>query len=94
MYGEAMMSLYGGQAEYLPLPAVRHLLMPRWLTHLGALGLFSVAVFDSSVVPVTLPGSGKGMTEESITATENSPSAPRCVSQCGIREGFTRSACD
>ena len=51
------MSLYGGQAEYLPLPAVRHLLMPRWLTHLGALGLFSVAVFDSSVVPVTLPGS-------------------------------------
>jgi membrane protein YqaA with SNARE-associated domain len=31
--------------------------VPHWLTHLGALGLFTVAVFDSSLVPVTLPGS-------------------------------------
>jgi membrane protein YqaA with SNARE-associated domain len=31
--------------------------MPRWLTHLGALGLFSVAVVDSSVIPLPLPGS-------------------------------------
>lgn len=31
--------------------------MPHWLTHLGALGLFTVAVFDSSLVPITLPGS-------------------------------------
>jgi membrane protein YqaA with SNARE-associated domain len=35
----------------------RHLLMPRWLTHLGALGLFSVAVVDSSPIPLPLPGS-------------------------------------
>ena len=31
--------------------------MPHWLTHLGALGLFTVAVFDSSMIPLTLPGS-------------------------------------
>ncbi len=32
-------------------------LMPHWLTHFGALGLFSVAVIDSSVIPLPLPGS-------------------------------------
>jgi membrane protein YqaA with SNARE-associated domain len=32
-------------------------LAPYWLTHLGALGLFSVAVIDSSVIPLPLPGS-------------------------------------
>jgi len=31
--------------------------MPHWLTHLGALGLFSVAVVDSSFIPLPLPGS-------------------------------------
>lgn len=33
------------------------LVVPHWLTHLGALGLFSVAVVDSSVIPLPLPGS-------------------------------------
>jgi membrane protein YqaA with SNARE-associated domain len=32
-------------------------LMPRWLTHMGALGLFSVAIVDSSPIPLPLPGS-------------------------------------
>jgi membrane protein YqaA with SNARE-associated domain len=32
-------------------------LVPQWLPHLGALGLFFVAVVDSSVVPLVLPGS-------------------------------------
>jgi len=32
-------------------------LAPRWLTHFGAVGLFSVAVVDSSVIPLPLPGS-------------------------------------
>jgi membrane protein YqaA with SNARE-associated domain len=32
-------------------------LLPHWLTHLGALGLLSIAVVDSSVVPLPLPGS-------------------------------------
>ena len=31
--------------------------VPFWLTHLGAFGLFSVSVVDSSVVPLPLPGS-------------------------------------
>jgi membrane protein YqaA with SNARE-associated domain len=31
--------------------------MPHWLTHLGLLGLFSVAVIDSSIIPLPLPGS-------------------------------------
>jgi membrane protein YqaA with SNARE-associated domain len=32
-------------------------LMPHWLIHLGALGVFAVAVIDSSVIPLPLPGS-------------------------------------
>lgn len=31
--------------------------LPHWLLHLGALGLFFVAVVDSSVIPLPLPGS-------------------------------------
>jgi membrane protein YqaA with SNARE-associated domain len=31
--------------------------MPHWLTHLGTLGLFLVAVLDSSVIPLPIPGS-------------------------------------
>jgi membrane protein YqaA with SNARE-associated domain len=38
-------------------PAIHHSPMPHWLTHLGALGLFSVAVVDSSPIPLPLPGS-------------------------------------
>jgi membrane protein YqaA with SNARE-associated domain len=34
-----------------------HPVIPHWLTHLGVLGLFSVAVVDSSVLPLPLPGS-------------------------------------
>ena len=37
-------------------PATHHSLMPHWLTHLGGLGLFSVAVVDSSPIPLPLPG--------------------------------------
>ncbi len=39
------------------MPALHRSLMPHWLTHLGALGLFSVAVVDSSPIPLPLPGS-------------------------------------
>jgi membrane protein YqaA with SNARE-associated domain len=38
-------------------PRLHHALMPHWLTHLGGLGLFAVAVVDSSVIPLPLPGS-------------------------------------
>jgi membrane protein YqaA with SNARE-associated domain len=40
-----------------PAPQVHSSPLPHWLTHLGALGLFSVAVIDSSVIPLPLPGS-------------------------------------
>jgi membrane protein DedA with SNARE-associated domain len=40
-----------------PTAPVHHPLIPRWLTHLGSLGLFAVAVIDSSVIPLPLPGS-------------------------------------
>ncbi|MGA9072103.1 MAG: VTT domain-containing protein [Terracidiphilus sp.] len=40
-----------------PAPTLHTGLAPYWLTHLGALGLFSVAVIDSSVIPLPLPGS-------------------------------------
>ena len=36
---------------------VHHAVMPFWLTHLGVPGLFFVAVVDSSVIPLPLPGS-------------------------------------
>lgn len=40
-----------------PAPLSQQPLAPSWLTHLGALGLFFVAVVDSSVIPLPLPGS-------------------------------------
>ncbi len=34
-----------------------HSLLPHWLTHLGGLGLFTVAAIDSSPIPLAIPGS-------------------------------------
>jgi membrane protein YqaA with SNARE-associated domain len=50
-------SIFAPPPPKLTVPRVSHALAPRWLTHLGALGLFSVAVIDSSVIPLPLPGS-------------------------------------
>jgi membrane protein YqaA with SNARE-associated domain len=36
---------------------VHHSPLPHWLTHLGGLGLFAVAVVDSSPIPLAIPGS-------------------------------------
>jgi membrane protein YqaA with SNARE-associated domain len=44
-------------AVQLPAASMQKSLMPHWLAHLGMLGLFSVAVIDSSVIPLPLPGS-------------------------------------
>lgn len=38
-------------------PRAHHVLIPHWLTHLGTLGIFSVAVVDSSIIPLPIPGS-------------------------------------
>ncbi len=51
------MSVYFQNPAQTLLLRVDHSLAPHWLTHLGAFGLFSVAVVDSSVVPLPLPGS-------------------------------------
>src|ERR1035441_6286326 len=50
------MSMFVRQPVQSPAPIVHQPLAPRWLTHLGALGLFSVAVVDSSVIPLPIPG--------------------------------------
>jgi membrane protein YqaA with SNARE-associated domain len=51
------MSVLVQQPIQSPAPLLHQPLAPYWLTHLGALGLFSVAVTDSSVIPLPLPGS-------------------------------------
>ena len=38
-------------------PRQHHRLLPPWLAHLGGLGLFAVAIVDSSIIPLPLPGS-------------------------------------
>lgn len=45
------------QPAQLRVPLAHQPLIPRWLTHFGATGLFCVAVIDSSVIPLPLPGS-------------------------------------
>jgi membrane protein YqaA with SNARE-associated domain len=45
------------QVAQLIAPREHHSLMPQWLTHLGGVGLFAVAIIDSSIVPLPLPGS-------------------------------------
>jgi membrane protein YqaA with SNARE-associated domain len=45
------------QVARLIAPREHHTLMPHWLTHLGSLGLFVVAIVDSSIIPLPLPGS-------------------------------------
>ena len=51
------MSVFVQQRAPSSVTLAHRSLMPHWLTHLGFLGLFSVAVVDSSVIPLPLPGS-------------------------------------
>ena len=51
------MNLFIGQPAHPPAAQVHHPALPHWLTHLGPLGLFAVAVFDSSPIPLPIPGS-------------------------------------
>lgn len=37
-------------------PRARHVLLPHWLIHLGPPGLFAVAIVDSSIIPLPIPG--------------------------------------
>ena len=54
---ELSMSVFVQQPAQIPAAHAQSSLAPYWLMHLGALGLFFVAVGDSSVVPLTVPGS-------------------------------------
>jgi membrane protein YqaA with SNARE-associated domain len=38
-------------------PAPHKHLIPLWLVHLGALGVFGVSLIDSSIIPLPIPGS-------------------------------------
>jgi len=51
------MNFFAGVPPQHATPPVRSSLLPLWLTHLGALGLFAVVVVDSFVIPLPLPGS-------------------------------------
>ncbi|MFY9936867.1 MAG: VTT domain-containing protein [Silvibacterium sp.] len=42
---------------FAPQHARHKHLVPHWLIHLGALGVFVVAVIDSSIIPLPVPGS-------------------------------------
>jgi membrane protein YqaA with SNARE-associated domain len=44
-------------AGFFLAPHAHGSLMPHWLTHLGAPGLFFVAIADSSPIPLPIPGS-------------------------------------
>jgi membrane protein YqaA with SNARE-associated domain len=51
------MSSFVQHAAKLRVAQAHFAILPHWLTHMGMLGLFSVAVIDSSVIPLPLPGS-------------------------------------
>jgi membrane protein YqaA with SNARE-associated domain len=51
------MSLFIQHPAQFPAPHPPPSLAPHWLMHLGVLGLFFVAVIESSVIPLPLPGS-------------------------------------
>lgn len=40
-----------------PVTRARRSLIPHWLIHLGALGVFALAIVDSSIIPLPIPGS-------------------------------------
>src|ERR1035441_6587736 len=54
IFAPSQAKIVAPRLHHLPVP---RLLMPHWLTHLGALGLFFVAIIDSSVIPLPIPGS-------------------------------------
>ena len=51
------MRTFARDAVLLLAPPHHHSMIPHWITHLGAPGVFFVAVFDSSFIPLPLPGS-------------------------------------
>jgi membrane protein YqaA with SNARE-associated domain len=56
-------------------------LMPRWLMHLGAFGLFLVAIVDSSPIPLPIPGSTDLLL---LLLVSHSGSIPWLLASCAI----------
>lgn len=50
------METFINPSAQIATPGVQHGPMPHWFMDFGALGLFSVAVVDSSILPILLPG--------------------------------------
>ena len=50
------MSIILRQSATLAASGLHQAPVPHWLSHLGALGLFSVAMIDSSIIPLPVPG--------------------------------------
>ena len=50
------MSTFAPLPPAVSIPRVHHFLVPHWILQLGPLGLFLVAVVDSSVIPLPIPG--------------------------------------
>lgn len=75
------MSLYVAQSAQAHLPQAHTTLMPRWLLHFGAFGLFSVAIVDSSVIPLPLPGSTDLLL---LVLVSHSGSTPWLLASCAI----------
>ena len=57
MQDQACINILIRQLARLLAPRMHHSSMPYWLAHPGALGLFSVAVIDPSVIPLPPRGS-------------------------------------
>ena len=51
------MNFSRAQLVHVAAPRPHRALVPHWLAHLGAVGLFPVAVLDSSIIPLAIPGS-------------------------------------
>jgi len=75
------MNPFTALSAYAPAAKAHGSLMPHWLTHLGAFGLFSVAVVDSSVIPLPLPGSTDLLL---LLLIAHSGSAPWLLVPCAV----------
>jgi membrane protein YqaA with SNARE-associated domain len=75
------MNLIVAQVAHAHLPQTPTAFMPRWIMHLGAFGLFSVAIVDSSVIPLPLPGSTDLLL---LLLVSHSGSTPWLLASCAI----------
>lgn len=66
-----------------------HTYLPRWLTHLGPLGLFALAVLDSSVIPLPLPGSTDLLLLWLVSHRGNPYGLVACAAMGSVLGGYT-----